>query len=296
MRPHMLIGTLIKFWRSKGQHVDFGKLHATSSGCMPALALVCFPQNSNGIWDTMGRDLFTQIGIHGLRSSPAVFAKILDTHFPEDAYKEANGKLHIYYYSYCWAEGLHQVIQSTFSSNVDLLDAIVKSSAIPGVTRRSLLMDKDRYYFDGGLIPGIEPHPQRTQVVSHINNVCKLVRLDSNECILPDVADLPPTLRVLPCTGSRVHTTCQHWLFSLLTRTTHIPTVCNTYWSVPLVMMIVGSVARRVGTIRAAGRLSPWLLAWVLLEREKDLSGHRKPRTLVALLLIGFGVASVSQA
>jgi hypothetical protein len=78
------------------------------------------------------------------QQSEGICARLLDTHFPEDAYKQVSGKLHIYYHSYCSVEGLRQTQQSTFASNADLLGAMVKSSAIPGVTRWSLLMDNDK--------------------------------------------------------------------------------------------------------------------------------------------------------
>ena len=206
LRPHLMVGTLIQFWKSKGIHVHLGRIYATSSGCLAALCLVCFGDNRDEIWQTIAREMYAMQHTLGLRDTSEILSRIFGIHIPEYAYKRANGILHIYYYVYSGSEGLHQIQQSTFSSNADWLVAMVKSMAIPGVTRRSILMDNDRSYFDGGLVPRIELRPNHVQVVSGFDNIWKILKLDENQFTLPDSVDLPDRLRVLPLAGHILYT------------------------------------------------------------------------------------------
>ena len=256
VRPHMMVGTLLQFWKSKGISVDIGHVHATSSGCLVGLALVCSRVHKHraGFWQQIIRGAYTQFSTHGLLDSPTVVSRILDLYFPENAYAQASGNLHLYYYSYCASEGIRKRVQSTFVSNEDLLGAIVKSVAIPFVTRRSLLMDTDRFYFDGGSVPRIEPNPAHVQLVSGVDNILRTLVLHENQFTLPAMEDLPVHLRVLPSVGSVLYTS----------NIFRVVTLCQRYWFCPF-LFLCALLVHRVGIVRAIAQLRHFTLAGMLI-------------------------------
>ena len=263
------------YWRSQDIDINIGDVHATSSGAIVALVLACFPDGPYEKWQSILTFVYTSIKKKGIIESPTIFEELLRTHFPMNAYIMASGRIHIDYFTMTCYGKVRHVRQSVFTSNDDLLRALLKSSAIPGITRRGLYVKDVCMYMDSVIVPHVSHDPHTVRVVSGVDNFSACLCPNPTEFMLPE---LPDCMRTIPTDGSTIYTQRRYYWLQRY----------QQYWYAPLAATALWLVWR-AGMERVVELLFPWLTPVLTSMILREILVRRRPRMLFVLFLVGYG-------
>ena len=180
MGAHLRLLATVLDWQRREQPMTLGHVHATSSGMVPAVLLICATKLH---WSTTHLDsVLARYSVWNARS-PTLLEEML----PTNAHQLVDGLLHMYYYAVPW---FTQHCVSAFPTRQSLLDAMVFSCASPLCTSAR--------YVDACMVPTLPVRPGTILLVSGAERLRHVWH--SQHMVLPTP---PAELLDLPAPGTR---------------------------------------------------------------------------------------------
>ena len=196
--PHTGIATIVRHWRSFGHVVEFDRIDASSSGCLSGLILACFPSDPDDRWATSVAFLRKKYEQHRLVETHDIIRQFFRECLPGDAHRLATDRLHVYFTTISPCGGIRSTVQSTFTSNEDLLGAVLKSTSLPGITCTWPLVDSGKVFFDGCQLMPHRPDPGRVGLYAGPNDLSAVFWMcGTSQFRIPGLQEMPDT-RVPP--------------------------------------------------------------------------------------------------